>query len=256
MNISASRREDLPAFNPKKCFQAMIAGKTIWTNPYSHGKYWLEIPEGSTFTWWSKDYGPWIYLASEHPEVLQKYQHRFQFTINSYRALEPGVKPEIPQLCAQARFLSKIGEVVWRYDPICHWKKRNAEDPGCSYSKEGFERIAKLLDGFTKTCTISFMDLYPKVVKRMLQHEYEVYQPDLSERMRIVNEMLRIIVPHTSMQLRACCEAELDIIPTGSCVAGEERDKNQRGGCTCAISKDIGEYNKCKHGCLYCYARD
>ena len=37
-------------------------------------------------------------------------------------------------------------------------------------------------------------------------------------------------------------------------IPGKSRQKGNRKECGCFASKDIGEYDTCPHGCVYCYA--
>ncbi len=38
------------------------------------------------------------------------------------------------------------------------------------------------------------------------------------------------------------------------CQINVGKDKNQRAECGCVESIDIGAYDSCQHGCVYCYA--
>ena len=75
------------------------------------------------------------------------------------------------------------------------------------------------------------------------------------------------IAENHALELRSCCEGlELYGIRSGACIDPElvekltlkplpiKKDKSQRPLCNCAPSVDIGSYNTCGNGCIYCYA--
>lgn len=255
MQVSASRREDMPAFKADQCFGMMVTQDAMTIQPYTKECKILEIPLGSTITWWSKNYLPWIELAVKHPEVVKKYHHRFQFTINTCKQLEPGILISPWQRAQQMKILSKIGPVIWRYDPIVYWKKRWGEDIGTSYDNLYFQSLAKAINPYSNQLVISFMDLYPKVVERMKAYGYEMYDPPHEEKVRVVNEMFDFLYPF-KLRLTACCEQDLPV-PKAACIPGipgepKDKDKGQRKDCACAKAYDVGNYNQCKHKCLYC----
>jgi hypothetical protein len=107
---------------------------------------------------------------------------------------------------------------------------------------------------------ISFAIAYKSVAKNLqgLGHR----ELSVQEKMQLAGELLPI-AKERGITLCACCEApelyQLGVQPI-SCVDAERfgvnapRDKNQRKGCNCAASVDIGAYNSCMNGCRYCYA--
>ncbi|MBU1014568.1 MAG: DUF1848 domain-containing protein [Bacteroidetes bacterium] len=263
MIISSSRRTDIPAFYSEWFFNRLKEGFVYVRNPINkhHISKISLLPEHvDCFVFWSKNPKPFLEKLSE----LKQYKFYFQYTINSYGTdLETGV-PQKKELIDTFIKLSKtIGKekIIWRYDPILFSEKYSAE-----YHLKYFESIAKLIYSFTEKCVISFIDLYKKCERNL--KETNIRELEEKEILSL-SKGLKKIASKYNLALETCAESiELDSIGIGHnrCIDNEliqkilgkkikvTKDKNQRDICGCIESIDIGAYNTCKHGCLYCYA--
>ncbi len=80
----------------------------------------------------------------------------------------------------------------------------------------------------------------------------------------MLHDALAEIAAGHRMRLTVCAQEEIAGRPARcidgirlSDVAGRQitaRQKGNRPGCLCAESRDIGAYDTCPHGCVYCYA--
>jgi hypothetical protein len=151
--------------------------------------------------------------------------------------------------------------MVWRYDPILINESITPE-----YHLRSFEELCSQLNGYTNICTISFVDLYHKLSKTVKDN---VIKEIPEEQMHHLAAELSGIAAKHGIELRACCEKNdfsADGVKPAACIDKElvehicghalsiGKDKNQRPGCGCIQSVDIGVYNTCKNGCVYCYA--
>jgi hypothetical protein len=151
--------------------------------------------------------------------------------------------------------------VIWRYDPILITNEIDIE-----YHFKYFEELAKRLEGYTKRCVISFVDLYKKTITNT--SGLAMREPTDGE-MHILAGKLSSIAKHYEIEVQSCSEKiELDSngVTHGCCIdkniieqiVGYEisikKDPNQRKECGCVQSIDIGAYNTCRHACKYCYA--
>jgi hypothetical protein len=147
----------------------------------------------------------------------------------------------------------------WRYDPVFITSKYTIEK-----HIESFEKMAAELAGYTHDCIISFIDLYEKT-KRNFPGVKEVTR---EERAIIGKEFMRIGKKY-DIQIKTCAEGQ-DLAKYGIDCSGcmtkpvieraigkglkIRQKKSARGTCNCLLGNDIGAYNTCGHGCVYCYA--
>lgn len=179
----------------------------------------------------------------------------------------------------------RVSPAVWRYDPILVTNLTPIK-----WHVATFARLAQQLEGTTDEVVFSFAHLYQKT-RRNLAHKREDAGVDWSAHEAIMREVeatgkapqvaldlvarLTAIAREHGMRLRGCSQPEFLVpgVEPAHCVdsarladvalawgirpsAGlmRAKEKGNRPGCACAESRDIGEYDTCPHGCVYCYA--
>ena len=264
MIISASRRTDIPSYYSDWFFNRIKDGFVYVRNPmniYQISKISLSptIVDGIVF--WTKNPTPMLNRLHE----LNDYTYYFQFTLNPYGTdVEPNVPSKNDIVIPTFQQLSKeIGKdrVIWRYDPIFFNDKYTFD-----YHVKYFNLMADKLADYTEKCTVSFLDFYKNTQRNI--SPLNIADTSYEQRMELMGVFAQIAKEH-NIYIDTCAE-DIDFqkfnISHAHCIDKErferlgnytltiDKDKNQRSECGCIASIDIGAYNTCKNGCLYCYA--
>lgn len=266
MIISASRRTDIPAFYTEWFSRRLREGFVYVKNPYSGKVYQVSLRPGDVHSvvFWSKDFSP---LLSRLGEVEAASKNLFfHCTITGApKDIEP-IIPDYRSAISDLRHLSgrySPGHVVWRFDPIVITDK-------ISYAcqEEAFIKCAELLKGAVERCFISFMEPYKKVLRGFGRHGNHVLASPSPSEKKAFAARLAGIAERYGIKIYACCSEALlsDDVQRASCIDGpylsrlfgdynlDSPPAPTRAGCGCTRSVDIGAYDTCPHGCLYCYA--
>lgn len=263
MIISASRRTDIPAFYSDWFYKSIQEGFVLVRNPmnlHQVSRISLKGEVVDCIVFWTKNPENMLPKLS----LIKDYQYYFQFTLNPYDfAFETCVPRKTIVIDTFKRLSDIIGpqRVIWRYDPII---LNGAIDVG--YHEKYFEVLAKKLHKHTSKCIISFVDNYKKTDKVFKAHG--VHEID-DEKKRIIARKISDVARNYNLKVEMCAE-DIDLIEMGighaKCIdpalieslsavrLDPRKDGNQRKACGCVASIDIGAYNTCTHGCLYCYA--
>ncbi len=263
--ISASRRTDIPALYMNWFMNRLEEGFARYPNPFGGAIHTVSLrPEDvHSIVFWSKHYGP---LLAHLDAILGRgYACCFHYTITAVRGK---LEPHVPDWETGVRILKELarrtspGNVLWRFDPILL-----ADEWGPEYYLRRFREMSHALAGSTRRCYFSFVALYGKVSKLLARGNVEYREPDVEEK-RSMAEAMAEMAQEAGMTLHACCQEELvsPAIRQARCIDGEllaelypDRPavtelRPTRKGCGCMASRDIGMYDTCTLGCLYCYA--
>jgi hypothetical protein len=277
--ISASRRTDIPAFYMPWFMEQITKGFFEVINPFNQRVSVVPATplEVHTIVFWSKNFGPFIDHGFGDRLLDLGYYLFFNFTINSDNTvLEPHVPP-LKERFDQLKYLSDhfgSRSIFWRFDPICYYKNGQGtlHDNLSDFTAIGEQAAAAGIE----RCITSFMDHYPKILKRLTSRPGIVLtDPGMTDK---VNTLIDLETRLAALNIRlfTCCEKEVlaelppdSSVKPSSCIPNDllwelyggniarRKDTGQRvkAGCGCKVSVDIGSYRyqPCFHNCLYCY---
>lgn len=268
MIISASYRTDIPAFYGDWFANRLRAGYCYVANPYSGQpiRVSLAAEDVAGIVFWTRNIGPFLPKLA----VLSQRGYPFivQYTITGYaRALERSVLSAERTVDHVRRLAAECGPrvPVWRYDPIVLSSLTPAD-----FHRQHFEHLARALQGASDEVVISFAQIYRKTLRNMnaaaRRHSFTWEDPVDEIKRALVLELAQVAKAH-GIQLTVCAQPEYvvgDARPAYCIDAARLSDvagrpiiapmKGNRPGCACYAARDIGEYDTCPHGCVYCYA--
>jgi hypothetical protein len=250
--ISASRRVEMPGFFPDLLADLLES----------------RCPPGRVHTvvLWTKRPGPLL----DHPRLracLARYGQLFcHLTVTGMGGtpLEPGIPPasdvlgRLPEL---VDFVKSPDRIDLRFDPLVRLRLAD----GTLFTNAGFfgEAARAAARAGIRSVVTSRMTAYAKVRRRLASRGMQA--EEARDEWRREEDGLRALAAGLGLNLSGCCT---DGWPVYACVDGRRltalhprrerasdlKARGQRPGCGCTESWDIGWYQACPGGCVYCYA--
>ena len=266
--ISVSRRTDIPAFYGDWFMRRLKDGFAGVVNPFGGRRYVVSLKPQDVvcFVFWSKNFSPFL----ENLRILDGLGYKFYFNY-TVTAL-PGVFESGLDRQSAIEGLKQLSKtysprhINWRFDPIVLSSVCDR-----NFFLEAFEALASEFEGLVERCIFSFVTEYGKVKRNFAEFEraagVKITRCSKSFKIELANELAAIAERH-GIRMSSCCGDHLisDRIPKAHCIDGgiieqlffpgglQHKEKPTRPHCGCTESADIGTYDTCPHGCIYCYA--
>ena len=262
MILNTGCRTDIPAYYSEWFYNRVREGFVLARNPYRPEqvlKYRLAPAVVDALCFCTKNPQPMLARLGE----LSAFRQFWFVTVTPYgKEIEPFVpdKARVLESVWQLSALAGTRAVGWRYDPVFITEKYSLE-----YHLRSFEKMAAALAGHVSFCVVSFIDLYEKTKRNFPQAR----AVSTDEQKQLIQAFVAIGQKYR-IPIRTCCE-NAALAQYGADVSGcMTRDvlekaldcrlnvprskKSPRAECDCLLGADIGMYNTCPHGCVYCYA--
>ena len=266
--ISVSRRTDIPAFYGQWFMNRLKEGFVGVVHPLGGERYIVSLKPRDVvcFVFWSKNFRPFL----ENLKIIENlgYKFYFNYTVTGLPAVfESNVEKDaaieaLKQL--SATFSPK--HINWRFDPIII-----SDISDRNFYIRSFEKLAAEFQGLVERCYFSFVVRDGKVIRNFdkltEQKGIKIIDKQNDFKIELANE-LADIAGRFGIEMFSCCGDYLlgEKVEKAHCIDSSIierlfyphglscRTKPTRNQCGCTESTDIGTYDTCPHGCIYCYA--
>lgn len=261
MILNTGSRTDIPAYYSEWFCNRIKDGSVLVRNPYNPNavtRYRLHPDVVDAIIFCSKNPAPMLDKLS----AFSAFETFWFVTITPYgKDIEPFVPDKEKVLAAFIRLSETVGanRMSWRCDPIFL-----SDTYTVDFHIKSFERMAQKLSGYTNQVVVSFIDLYEKTKKNFPG----VQSVSPADQEQLISAFSKTAARY-DLQIHLCCENAHLVRPgvdAAGCMSKEvlekaldtrldvPKKKTARTACSCLLGGDIGAYNTCGHGCLYCYA--
>ncbi|MBF0562111.1 MAG: DUF1848 domain-containing protein [Alphaproteobacteria bacterium] len=267
MILSASYKTDIPAFYGPWFANRLTAGFCRMVNPYGGQIYTVPLTSEAVdgFVFWTRNIAPFLETLTE--VRARGFPFVVQYTVTGYpHAIETSVIKAERSVALIHELADVFGPrvVVWRYDPILFTSLTPPES-----HIDRFASLAQALAGAVDEVVVSFAHIYRKTERNLTAAaragQFSWTDPEAAVKQALLTSLAGIAAAN-GLRMSLCAQAPLLVpgvaaarcidVPRLSAIAGHAiaaRAKPHRP-CGCAQSRDIGDYDTCPHGCVYCYA--
>jgi len=270
--ISASRRTDIPAFYGEWFENRLKEGFVDVPNPFNRRLRRVSLLPSDVYgyVFWSKNPAPFLprlsRLLERGPRVI------FHVTITGLpKSVEQRI-PSFADVIDSVRELSKLlppGAIVWRFDPML-----SPEGHFRNEFRDRFLFLCEQLAPLVDRVVISLLDPMKKTRRNFPEGDLWWPSGEAASMKHEVQETLQWMQEETPLagKVFLCTEPAMEgCVTSGGCIqqddfiriwenglshgySGNLNPAPTRTGCGCDRSIDIGVYDTCPGGCLYCYA--
>ena len=294
--ISASRATDIPAYHGQWFFDRLEKGYVKWINPFNrHKSQYVSFANTRVIVFWTKNPAPIMPFLNQLKTRGIACYFQFTLNDYEAEGLEPGV-PSLQRRIATFQALSRIlgrACVIWRFDPLLLTDRLGPDKliskiHGVGEQLHPFTEklvfsFADILNYRKVKCNlerqgIQYRDFDTAAMVALAQRISELNKPwglklatcgesiDLErfgiEHNKCVDDQLILRLTRGScrgaeFEKFLGYDSQADLFGKAPSIGSKKlKDRGQRRECGCIYSKDIGRYNTCAHGCVYCYAND